>query len=161
MTMPATGNIHELTIPTLLQDLHARKATGTLTISAENVEKKVMVKDGQIIFASSTDSQDRLGEMLVKAGKLTRETLRTALDLVRRSGGLKKLGALLVERGLVSPKDLFVGLKLQVKEIIYSLFHLNAGTYQFEDRIPPDAIHLQIDIEELVAEIIDRMKQEA
>jgi hypothetical protein len=161
MPLPPSGNIEDVSLPALLQELHSRKATATLTIVSDTAEKRVVIKDGLIIFATSTDNHDRLGEMLVKAGKLTRENLATALDLVRRSGGLKKLGALLVERGFVSPKDLFTGLKMQVKEIIYSLFLLDAGSYRVEDRIPPDTIHLQIDIEELVAEIIQRMKQEA
>jgi hypothetical protein len=161
MPLPPSGNIEDVSLPALLQELHSSKATATLTIVANSAEKKVVIKDGLIIFATSTDNHDRLGEMLVKAGKLTRENLATALDLVNRSGGLKKLGALLVERGFVSPKDLFIGLKMQVKEIIYSLFLLDAGSYRIEDRIPPDTIHLQIDIEELIAEIIQRMKQEA
>jgi hypothetical protein len=74
---------------------------------------------------------------------------------------LKKLGAILVENGLVVPKDLFGGLKIQVKGIIYSLFLWNDGKYQFEDRLPTDIIQLQINFQELIAEIIQRIRHDA
>jgi hypothetical protein len=35
------------------------------------------------------------------------------------------------------------------------------GEYSFEDSLPPDMIQLQIDLQELIAEIIQRIKQEA
>ncbi len=136
-------------------------ATGTLTVRTAHAEKSVHMKDGQIIYASSTDTQDRLGEILIREGKLSRENLETALQMHKKSGGFKKLGALLVEKGFVAPKELFAGLKIQVKEIIYRLFLEEDAQYRFEDSLPPGVIQLQIDIEELIVEIIQRIKQEA
>lgn len=161
MPVPLFGKIEEIPLTVVLEDLRQRKATGTLTIrSAGAVEKAVHIKDGQIVFATSTDGQDRLGEILVSAGKLSRENLESALTMSNRSGGFKKLGAILVENGFVSPKDLFSGLKTQVKGIIYSLFLWDEATYRFEERLPPDIIQLQINITELIREIIERIKQE-
>ena len=160
-SVPFPGDLGETPLTDVLESLRLRRATGTLIVSSNSVEKSVYMEDGQIIFASSTDVQDRLGEMLIKAGKLTRPQLETALTLHKRSGGLKKLGALLVENGFLSPKDLFVGFKTQVNEILYSLFLLKVGTYRFEENLPADIIHLQINIEELIAGIIRRIKQEA
>jgi hypothetical protein len=74
---------------------------------------------------------------------------------------LKRLGAILVEKGFLPPKELFRGLKIQVKEIIFSLFLWRDGEYQFEERLPPDILQLHIDFEELISEIIERIKAEA
>ncbi len=161
MSIPLSGNIKDTPLSEILQELGTRMATGTLIVRTADAEKSVHMKDGQIIYASSTDAQDRLGEILIREGKLSRENLETALQLHKKTGGFKKLGALLVEKGFVDPKGLFAGLKIQVKEIIYRLFLEEDAQYRFEDNLPPGVIQLQINIEELIMEIIQRIKQEA
>ena len=161
MPNPLSGNIQESPLPDVLEHLRHHKATGTLTVRSNNIVKCIFLKDGQITFASSTDVSDRLGEMLVKSGKLKRQALEHALELYKKGAGLKKLGAILVENGMLNPKDLFSGLKSQVKNIIYSLFLWADGEYSFEENLPPDMIQLQIDLQELITEIIQRIKQEA
>ncbi len=70
------------------------------------------------------------------------------------------MGAILVESGLVPPKELFSGLKIQVKDIIFSLFLWPDGNYLFDKRLPSDIIQLQINFSELIAEIIARMRKD-
>ncbi len=159
MSIPLTGQIQKIPLPDILQDLRSRKATGTLTLHREDIAKSIHVRDGQIIFAMSNDARDRLGECLVKAGKITQANLDYALTLYRKHMGLKKMGAILVESGLVPPKELFNGLKIQVKDIIFSLFLWREGEYHFKEGLPSDVIQLQININELISEIIARMKR--
>ena len=161
MPNPYSGTIQDSPLPDVLERLRQQKATGTLTVRSKDMVKCIFVRNGQIVFANSTGVYDRLGEILVKSGKLTRENMDHALSLYNKGAGLKKLGAILVENGMVNPKDLFSGLKVQVKNIIYSLFLWTEGEYHFEDRLPPDMIQLQIDFQELISEIIQRIKQEA
>ncbi len=161
MPLPLSGNIRDVPLPSILQELQQGKATGTLIVRRGGVEKCVHVKDGQIIFATSTDGHDRLGEILVKAGTLDREHLETALVAYKKNAGIKKIGAILVELGFVSPKDLFAGLKIQVKDIIYSLFLWDDAEYRFDGGLPPGSITLQINLQELITEIIERIKQDA
>ena len=161
MSLPTTGNIREVPLPDILQDLQQGRATGALVVRRSGAEKCIYVKNGQIVFATSTDMHDRLGEMLVKAGLLSREHLEAARTLYRKNAGIKKLGAILVENGFVSPRDLFTGLKTQVKDILCSLFLWEDAEYRFEDRLPPDVIQLQFNLPELITEIIERIKRDA
>jgi hypothetical protein len=161
MVLSLSGNIRKTPLPEVLADLRARKATGTLSLRRKSVEKCIHLKEGQIIFASSNDQRDRLGDSLVRAGKITRDGLDRALKLYEKHGGLKKMGAILVESGLIPPKELFSGLKIQVKDIIYSMLLWNDAEFAYEDRLPSDVIHLHINIEELIAELIERVKKEA
>ena len=161
MPLPRTGNIKYITLPVIFEELLAERATGTLTFRREPVEKSVFIKDGQVIFSKSNDVNDRLGEILVKLGKLKRETLDTALTLHRKHLGLKKMGAVLVENGMVTPKDLFTALKSQVNEIIASHFRWDQAEYTFIEQLPPDVIPLQINIQGLVADIIKRARKKA
>ncbi len=161
MSLPFSGNIQEVPLPLILQDLQQGKATGALIVRRSGVEKSIYLKNGQIVFATSTDVHDRLGEVLVKIRLLSREHLEAALKLYHKNAGIKKIGAILVENGFLSPKDLFAGLKTQVKDILYGLFLWNDAEYRFEDRLPPDIIQLQFNLPDLIAEIIDRIKREA
>jgi hypothetical protein len=161
MSFPFSGNIATVPLPDVLQNLQHAKVTGTLTIRKDTIEKCVHFKNGQIIFATSNDARDRIGEILVKAGFLTPAKLEAALALYRKNAGLKKIGAVLVENGFVVPKDLFSGLKTQVKDIIFSLFLWSEAEYRFEEQLRPDVIQLQINLQELVTEIIERIKQES
>lgn len=160
MALTLSGNIQDTPLPDVLEGLRIMKATGTLVVRPGNAQKTLYLDEGKIVFAASTDTRDRLGEVMVKAGKLTRANLETALQISKRTAGFKKLGAILVENGFVSPKDLFAGLKLQVKEIIYSIFILEEGAYQFDKNLPPDIIPLQINMQELIQEIIERMRKQ-
>jgi len=159
-SFPLSGKIQSTPLPVILESLQKEKATGTLVVRFRNVEKCIHIKDGQIIFAMSTDKLDRLGETLVREGMLSREKMEAALKLHSKGVGFKKLGAVLVENGFLSPKDLFSGLKIQVKNIIYSLFLWEDAEYRFEERLPADIIKLQINLQDLLVEIIKRMKRE-
>jgi len=161
MSFSLSGNIQDVPLPAILQELQQGKATGTLIVRSSSVEKSIQIKNGQIIFATSTDGQDRLGEMLVRTGMLSRENLEAALKEYQKHAGIKKIGAILVEHGFISPKNLFTGLKTQVKDIIYSLFLLDSAEYRFEERLSPDVIQLQINLQELITEIIERIKRES
>lgn len=159
MSIPPSGNLRTTPLSDVIEQLRQKKATGGLTVRKGGISKSIYLKSGQIVFATSTEAHDRLGEILVKAGKISQENMDYALQLYKKSAGLKKVGAVLVENGLVTPKELFSGLKIQVKDIIFSLFLWQDAEYQFEDRLPPDIIQLQINFQELIAEIIQRIKQ--
>lgn len=161
MSFQLTGNTGSVPLPSVFQNLQQAKVSGTLTVRLNNVEKCVHFKNGQIVFATSTDSRDRLGEMLVRNGALSRENLEAALNLYRKNAGLKKIGAILVENGFVTAKNLFIGLKGQVKEIIYSIFLWEDAEYHFSEHLSDDIIQLQINLPDLITEIIQRMKEEA
>ena len=161
MSIALSGKLSFTPLADVLEQLRQGKATGTLTVSSGDLTKCIYLKSGQIVFATSTSVQDRLGEILVKTGTLKRENLEYALQLFKKSAGMKKIGAILVENGLIAPKDLFSGLKVQVKDIIFSLFLLSEGVYQFEEHLPSELIQLQINFQDLIAELIQRIKQEA
>jgi hypothetical protein len=159
MALSLSGNLIETPFSDVLAVLHQQKATGTLICGSGSAERSIHVKNGQIIFATSKDERDRLGEVMVAAGKITRSQLEQALSLHQKSAGLKKIGAIFVENRFVTPKDLFNGLKLQVRRIIHHLFLMTEGSYHFEERMPAEVIPLQINMEELLREVIDQMKQ--
>lgn len=146
------GKITNMTTPWLIQGLHAEKETGTLVFTRDTTVKKVYFSAGDIIFASSNLIEDWLGEWLVTAGTITREQCDASAELVKITG--KKQGAILVELGFISPKDLVAGVKFQVRQIIISLFNWRDGSYLFDEGPLPaaDIIPLQMSTGNLIIE---------
>ena len=129
MISPA-GDIKDMTLPWLFQDLRKGKETGTVVFSRDAEIKKVFFKNGDILFASSNLDEDRLGEFLMRMGKITTAQFEKSSEVVVKTG--KKLGAVLFEMGNLTARDLVAQVKLQVKEIILKLFSWREGHYQFD-----------------------------
>lgn len=157
MNIPFKGNLKDFSLTMILIELNRDRATGTLSVTTPLFTKNIYVRDGSVIFASSTFEDDRLGEMLVKAGKISLEQYDKSVEILKASG--KRQGAILVDLGYITPKDLFWGVKYQVKEIIYSLFQLEEGVYEFnENAVPPDeVITLKISMNNLIYEGVGRI----
>ena len=130
-----SGDIKDMTIPWLFQDLRKGKETGTLVFERGLEIKKVFFKNGDILFASSNLDEDRLGEYLLRTGKITKAQFDKASEAVARNG--KKLGAVLFEMGILNAQGLVAQVKLQVKEIIVKIFGWRDGGYQFDGRPLP------------------------
>lgn len=157
MEMPLKGNTKDTSLVKVLMYLNRHRKTGTLSLTTPVFEKKIYLHRGDAIFASSTYADDRLGEMLLKADKITVEQYDKSVELLKSSK--KRLGAILVELGHITPKDLFWGVKYQVKEIIHSMFQIEQGEYDFaEGDIPTqEVITLKMSMGNLIYEGIKRI----
>lgn len=154
-----SGRLQDVALTDLLQNLLSAKATGILTLQHNGREKSIYIQGGNIVFAASNLPEDRLGNILVDAGQLTQAQVEAALKF--KGATRKKFGAIIVELGFLAPKELFDGLKLQVKEIIYSLFRWEEGAYHFTPGdLPRQTIPLVLDPVQLISEIITRLQEE-
>lgn len=157
MEIPLRGNLRDDSLPKILVQLNRKRATGTLSVSTPGFTKKIYLVKGDAIFASSSYDDDRLGEMLLKAGKITVEQYDRSVEILKATK--KRQGAILVELGYLTPKDLFWGVKYQVREIIYSLFQLEGGEYEFvEGEVPTqEVITLKMSMGNLIYEGVKRI----
>lgn len=157
MEIPLTGNIKDVSLVKLLVYLNRNRKTGTLSLRTPVFTKEIYLNAGDAIFASSTYEDDRLGEMLLKADKITVEQYDRAVEVLKASK--KRLGAILVELGYLTPKDLFWGVKYQVKEIIHSMFLLEEAEYEFrEGQIPTqEVITLKMSMGNLIYEGVKKI----
>ncbi len=132
MEIPLTGNVKDIALVKILMSLNRSRKTGTLSLTTRSFTKKIYFSGGDVVFASSTFEDDRLGEMLLKAGKITVEQYDKSVEVLKASKG-KRQGAILVELGYLVPKDLFWGVKYQVREIVQSMFLVEEGDYAFHE----------------------------
>ena len=106
---PKGNGLKEFQLHKILIDSHSNKKTGTITVKTPVFIKKLYVDKGEVVFASSTWKDDRLGEVLLKGGKINLEQYEESVRVLKLSG--KKLGTILVELGYLTPKDLFWAVK--------------------------------------------------
>jgi len=108
-----------------------------------------------VVFASSNQMVDRLGECLLRAGVLSLDQLREAERCFEPPA---RFGKVLVERGFLTPRELWNGVKYQVEEIVRSLLLYRAGQVRFfEGDVQPDnVVRLALPTRRLVAEGVQR-----
>lgn len=150
------GSLAEHDFPELIQALHERAWSGVLTLTSRGLGKRVTVRQGRLVFASSSDPDDRLGELLLRRGRLT---LRQYVEAGKAVAPGKRLGAILVEQGILSPKDLVRAVVEHTQEIIYGGFLWTEGRYRLEEQADPaEAITLKISTPDLILEGIRRIE---
>ena len=138
------GQLSELRLPDLLQHLRASEATGILSLVSGGARKGLYVKEGRVVFASSNLPNDRLGELLIREGKITVEEYDASIKAISTG---KRQGRVLVEMGALSPKDLWEGVQFQVREIVYSIFQWDDGQFHFEESSLPDKERITVDLD--------------
>ncbi len=154
MTQPpeTSGAIGFLTAAALLRDLLVRKATGQLVAHRGEIIKKVFFKSGFVLYATSNVEADRLGNVLLARGMITRDQYEESASQVIATG--RKQGTVLVQIGALTPKDLFRGLIAQVREIVVSMFGWDTGNWRFIEGPPyqEDIVSLRLNPAGLIFE---------
>lgn len=152
------GFLEERTLPDILRPLVHGKRTGPLRLIRGRLAKTVYLSQGRVIFATSTDPDDRLGEMLLRKGVISYRALEESVRAIREG---KRQGTLLVENGAIRSRDLIEGVTEQVQEIVYSLFLWEEGTFAFEEGDLPsrEVIVLRMSTADLLMEGIRRVRR--
>jgi uncharacterized protein DUF4388 len=150
------GSLERTSVPALLRSLVRAGSTGPLRFNRAKVTKTVYLSEGRLIFATSTDPDDRLGEMLLRKGLITYRELEESVRAIRAG---KRQGTILVESGSIRSRDLVEGVTEQVQEIVYSLFLWEEGDYEFvEGDLPSrEVIQLRMSTEDLLMEGVRRV----
>jgi uncharacterized protein DUF4388 len=121
------GSLEESTVPELLRSVSKNKESGVLTCYIREYTKRIFMEKGQIVFATSTCMDDRLGEFLLRSGRITVRSFLDATKVVRPG---RRLGAILCENQMLSADELIDGVRDQVRHIIISIFDCVKGTYE-------------------------------
>lgn len=108
--------------------------TGVLTVASAEAQRSVYVHQGDVVWASSSAAEDRLGEFLLRRGKITREQLQTAM----RRGGTR-LGRACVECGFLAAHELWSMVQAQLTEIFDQILRTERGVWSFS-RISSEAL---------------------
>lgn len=135
-----------------IRRLHHDLWSGVVAVSSGDLTKGLYFRRGRFVFAASTVEDDKLGEFLVRTGRISRKQFAAALEAAQAPG--KRLGQALVEIGAVNDLDLEDLVAEQLHMIALSAFRWTAGTALTEDveePIPAD-LALPLSTERLLLE---------
>ena len=131
-------------LPHLLAAFYNAKETGELGLMKGQVKKIIFFESGFPVFALSNLLADRLGQFLVRAGKIDEQTMRQAADEASRKK--QRTGDVLIQLGALSEEERLYYIGQQIKSILYSVFAWEEGvfTLSFQARARKEAIKLDI-----------------
>jgi tetratricopeptide (TPR) repeat protein len=135
--MAIKGSLKEASLPDVIQLLFLGRRTGCLALADRHNFGTIYFDEGHIVYAAIVNRRDRLGDLLVRSGRITAEQLHRAVD---RQGGDReqKLGEILVQEGAISREELQRYIRVQIEEAVYYLFTWNSGTFNFEAGVRPE-----------------------
>jgi hypothetical protein len=115
----------------------------------------VTFRDGQVVFATSTERYERLGAALVQLGLLTSDQLTRAVTLVTPT---RRIGQVLTTEEMVSEANLYNAMTFLVREVVLNLFEMMEGSFLFLEAQAPltDVVKLPERTKDLVIQGIKR-----
>ena len=136
--MAIKGSLREASLPDVIQLLYLGRRTGCLAVADRQNFGYIWFDEGLICYASIVNRRDRIGDILVKNGRITSEQLAHAVEL-QATGRERRLGEILVDTGAITRDELVEYVRIQVEEAVYFLFTWTSGTFNFEAGLEPDA----------------------
>ncbi len=143
------GTLAETTVPDLFRSLLRSGETGVVSLEAIGRNDVIYFNEGRIIFASSSDPDMGLGEVLLRGGELTLHQYNQAME---RLVVARRIGALLCELGYLQPEELMRALERQASAIVLNAIRYRTGSYtiEFTSEFPPEIISLPLNTERLI-----------
>lgn len=150
------GDLAERALAEMLYAIYHYRVPGVIQAIRDDVVKRVYLKDGYVIHATSSDIQDSLGCYLLSAGMISRHDFKTTMRERRTSES--RYGTMLVERGLLSPAELYHAIRLQTEEVVWSLFNWEEGQITFSiGEFQPSTVPIQIPMRQVIKEGVKRV----
>jgi hypothetical protein len=142
----------------ILLDMQRSDSTGIIEFRNGPIYKRIHIKNGVMVFATSNQEEDRLEEILLRGGKITIDQYYQSVDIMKKERKLQ--GRALVELGYLKPKELVWAVQNQSEEIILSLFRWEEGEVMFiEGPLPEETITLKLSAASLIFSGIKRINK--
>ena len=142
------GTLEALSIGEVFGLVFSGVRTGKLFLAHGASRRAISFRDGQVVFAISTEPQERLGGLLVRKGQLTEAQLSRALEKV---GPHARLGQVLTREKVIDAATLYEAMAELVQEIVLASFELSQGEFLFVEGAvgKEDAVKLPMRTREL------------
>jgi len=158
--MALKGNLRDFSTTQLLNLVNLARKTGLLTIESQAATARLYFREGKLIHAHIGSENGHLAHMLLKAGKLSAEQVKT-IHARAEVGSDKQLGLLLMNAGYLTQDDIVQSVKGYMLEIVYELFEWNEGQFQFDQNMLPsdDRIAVPVNLENVIMEGSRRIQE--
>lgn len=136
------GSLSSLTVPEVIQFVFTTLKSGTLVLAfgadarraaeagggGRPHRRTLYFREGQVVFAASSDPADRLGAVLWRQGIVPQVELDRCSKLIRPG---RPLGQVLVDEEILTSGQLYEAITIQVKEILLAACLEQEGEFAF------------------------------
>lgn len=153
------GTLSPGVLPGLLRELYVGRKSGLAHFTRGDERHSVKFRRGHISNASTNVQADRLGDTLVRLGKLSPADRARCAELMERER--KRLGQALLDLGLMTKPQIEEALSLHTREALLKVFGWDEGSYSFEEQpdVPgEDDVAQRLSTGEMILEAVRRVE---
>ena len=123
------GLLKHYQLSDIFMDLQKSMKNGILDFTNKGIIKRIFIKNGDMIYATSNSEEDRFIEVLLNSQKISLDQYYQVINFSKKNG--KSHGSALIELKFLKPNELIDAVKQQVEQIIISLFQWENGKFSF------------------------------
>jgi tetratricopeptide (TPR) repeat protein len=139
-----------------MRELYVGRKTGLLHFARGEERRSVRFRRGHLVNATSNVVEERLGEMLVRDGLLSKADFDRATEQVIREK--KRLGQALLDLAVFDQEGLETAIARHVHELLTKIFAWSEGTWEFveepEQAVASDEITLKLSTGDVILEAV-------
>ena len=152
--MAIEGPLRELGIHDVFQLLDLSRKTGMLAVTSElrDNEGTVHFQNGRVVAATIKSNPHRIGDLLMRAGRVTAAQVAEASAAQLERGDSRRLGEILLDMGAITHKELERQIRIQIEAVVFELLSWREGFFRFEEGPMQGEPMVQIGTEALLME---------
>ena len=154
------GKLGDVTVTDLLSFYNMFRKNGSILFTLKSGNKELFFEDGEVVYAQSSFVSENLPEVLYDLGKINQTTLKK----IHEVGGTNvSVGKVLVEKAVITTKDLWLASRQQVESIVFNLFSFQEGGFCFlPSKIDQEkVVRLSMNTQNLIMEGLRRVDERA
>lgn len=125
------GKLEDTALPEIMATVHRYGVPGLMELIQPDQHRRIYFLDGDIIFATSNDRDESLGDYLLAQGRITEAQYKVSCEEMARNPNLRH-GKVLVQMGFLKQEELGAAVREQVQRILWSAFNWTEGEISFK-----------------------------
>ena len=149
--MPVCGDLSTMSLVELLRWASQGQRTGVLEVEQNMICRRIEFRKGWIGACSTDDPPAQLGQILLSRGKIDELQLREALER-QQQRGQQNLGVILVQMGVLYPREVARYVAEKAEETIQGLFDWEEAIFRYHEgaTLEPDQIEVSLGVDEII-----------
>ncbi len=159
--MALVGNLRDFGLSDFLYLVDRGYKTGMLVLQRPGDQARLFFQNGKLVYAIQNATEDRLGDLLLRAGKISPQQRNYAVQLQQTVASNKPLGLILVELNYITREGIIRTVRTQIEETVYRLFSWTEGDFRFEPDVKPprESVTIPLSIENVIMEGVRRIDE--